>query len=91
MLISLSVHLRFLLPHTVDAGCQLDSGEWVRVVGWGIRDVGDHGGSAVDVAEGLPQQHCQFAVPAGHIYIVISKRHSNIFKKKYNKGKKEEL
>lgn len=49
--------------------------------------MGDHGGSAVDVAEGLPQQHCQFAVPAGHIYIVISKRHSNI-KKKYNKGEK---
>lgn len=25
--------------------------------------MGDHGGSAVDVAKGLPQQHCQFAVP----------------------------
>lgn len=42
--------------------------------------MGDHGGSAVDVAKGLPQQHCQFAVPTGHIYIVISKRHSDISK-----------
>lgn len=40
--------------------------------------MGDHGGSAVDVAKGLPQQHCQFAVPAGRIHVkVISKRHGN--------------
>lgn len=39
--------------------------------------MGDHGGSAVDVAKGLPQQHCQFAVPTGCIYIVISKWHGN--------------
>lgn len=42
--------------------------------------MGDHGGSAVDVAKGLPQQHCQFAVPTGRIYIVIGKRHSSISK-----------
>lgn len=29
--------------------------------------MGDHGGSAVDVAKGLPQQHCQFAFPGGYI------------------------
>lgn len=40
--------------------------------------MGDHGGSAVDVAKGLPQQHCQFAVPAGCIHIAVSKQHSNI-------------
>lgn len=40
--------------------------------------MGDHGGSAVDVAKGLPQQHCQFAVPAGHIHIVFNKQHSYI-------------
>lgn len=48
----------------MDAGCQLDRIERVGVVGWGIRNVCDHGGSAVDVAQGLPQQHGQFAVPA---------------------------
>jgi len=80
MLITLSVYLRFLLPHAVDAGCQLDSSERVSVVGGGIGDVGDHGGSTVDVAKGLPQQHCQFAVPTRSIYIVVSKRQSNILK-----------
>lgn len=40
--------------------------------------MGDHGGSAVDVAKGLPQQHCQFAIPTGWIYIVISKANSTI-------------
>lgn len=42
--------------------------------------MGDHGCSAVDVAKGLPQQHCQFAVPNGCTYIVISKQHSIIYK-----------
>ena len=60
-----SVYLGFLLPHAVDPWCQLDGGEWVGVVGRGVGDVGDHGRSAVDVAKGLPQQHCQFAVPGG--------------------------
>lgn len=65
LVIGLSVYyLGFLLPHAMDAGCQLDSIERVGVVGWGIRNVCDHGGSAVDVAQGLPQQHGQFAVPA---------------------------
>lgn len=48
-------YLRFLLPHAVDAGRQLDCVERVGVVGWRVGDVGDHGGSAVDVAEGLVQ------------------------------------
>lgn len=29
-------YLRFLLSHSVDPGCQLDSGERVSIVGWGI-------------------------------------------------------
>lgn len=41
--------------------------------------MGNHSCSAVDVAKGLPQQHCQFAVSTGSIYIVISKQPSNIF------------
>lgn len=47
--------------------------------------MGDHGGSAVDVAKGLPQQHCQFAVPKGCIYTVISSHGAVIFQKD-NKG-----
>lgn len=42
--------------------------------------MGDHGGSAVDVAKGLPQQHCQFVVPTGCIYIDIRKLDTNISK-----------
>lgn len=34
--------------------------------------MGNHCSSAVDVAEGFSQQHCQFAVPLGYINIVIS-------------------
>lgn len=40
--------------------------------------MGDHSRPAVDVAKGLPQQHCQLAVSTGSIYIVISKQRSNI-------------
>lgn len=40
--------------------------------------MGDHGGSAVDVSQRLPQQHCQFAVPVEHIYTVISKGHGRL-------------
>lgn len=58
-----AAYLGFLLPHAVDAGGQLDGVERVGVVGGGVRDVGDHGGPAVDVPQGLPQQHGQLAVP----------------------------
>lgn len=34
--------------------------------------MGDHGGSAVDVAKGLPQQHCQFAVPKGFTLLLAN-------------------
>lgn len=40
--------------------------------------MGDHGGSAVDVSQRLSQQHCQFAVPVEHIYIVFSKGHGRL-------------
>lgn len=71
----------------MDAGCQLDSIERVGVVGWGIRNVCDHGGSAVDVAQGLPEQHGQFAVPAEQkkYIIIIRKCHCNIQKEAVTK------
>lgn len=65
-----SAYLCLLFPHAVNAGGQLDGVEGVGVVGRGVRDVGDHGGSAVDVPQGLPEQHCQLAVPGLVVHTV---------------------
>ena len=62
-LVDSTAYLRLLLPHAVDAGGQLDGVEGVGVVGRGVRDMSDHGGPAVDVPQGLPEQHGQLAVP----------------------------
>lgn len=42
--------------------------------------MGNHGCSAVDVAERLPQQHCQFAIPGGCINSVISRQQGYLVK-----------
>lgn len=47
----------------MDAGRQLHCGQRLHVVGGGVRDVGNHGGSTVDVTEGLSEQHGELTVP----------------------------
>lgn len=56
-------HLRLLLPHTVDAGGQLHRGQRLHVARREVGDVSDHGGAAVDVAQGFAEQHGELAVP----------------------------
>lgn len=51
--------------------------------------MGDHGGSAVNVAKGLPQQHCQFAVPTGCITLLLT--NSMVVFQKNNNGSRHEL
>lgn len=56
-------YLGLLLLHAMDAGGQLHRGQRLHVVCRGVGDVGDHGGSTVDVAQGLAEQHGELAVP----------------------------
>lgn len=56
-------YLGLLLPHAVDTGGQLHCGQRLHVVGRGVGDVGDHGGSTVDVTEGFTEQHGELTVP----------------------------
>lgn len=58
-------YLRLLLLHPQDPGGDLDGGQRLRVAGGRGRDVRDHGGAAVQVAQRLPQQHGELALPAG--------------------------
>ena len=47
----------------MDAGGQLHRGQCLHVVRRGVGDVGNHGGSTVDVAQGITEQHGELTVP----------------------------
>lgn len=47
----------------MDAGGQLDDGQRLHVVSRRVGDVDNHGGSTVDVSQGLAEQHGELAVP----------------------------
>lgn len=50
-----ATYLRFLLPHAMNTGGKLHSGERFSITGWRVRDVGDYGGSAVDITQRFHQ------------------------------------
>lgn len=56
----------------MNTGGKLHSGKRFGIIGWRVRDVGDHGGSTVDVAQRFPQQHGKLAV--SELYIKKSSR-----------------
>lgn len=56
-------HLELLLPRAVHAGGQLHCGQCLHVARRGVGNVGDHGGSTVDVAQGFAEEHRELAVP----------------------------